>query len=211
MIAKTWRESMPLLAANSCLESFIQVKSNVLSHEVCDRLIAEYEDEEWTPSKTIDNLSGFRTSKDINTFNEKYMNNERRIELDNLIYNAINPIILDYSNQFGDFLKIKRDTGYTLLKYEAGDKFKEHVDDIGEIVYDSNGNITRDSIVKRKITLCVALNDKYEGGGLSFFNNTYKPEWKKGEALLFPSCAMFPHQALPVTNGIRYSLITWIE
>jgi predicted 2-oxoglutarate/Fe(II)-dependent dioxygenase YbiX len=128
-----------------------------------------------------------------------------------LIYNAINPLILDYASQFDNFLEIERDTGYILLRYEKGNKFKEHIDDAGKIIYKLNGTIDMDSITKRKITLCLALNDNYEGGGLSFFNNTYKPKCKKGEALLFPSFAMFPHQALAVTKGIRYSLVTWIK
>ena len=35
----------------------------------------------------------------------------------------------------------------------------------------------------------------------------YKLE--KGDALMFPSNFMYPHEVMPVTKGTRYSIITW--
>ena len=32
---------------------------------------------------------------------------------------------------------------------------------------------------------------------------------KKGDAIMFPSNFMYPHEIMPVTQGTRYSIITW--
>jgi predicted 2-oxoglutarate/Fe(II)-dependent dioxygenase YbiX len=59
------------------------------------------------------------------------------------------------------------------------------------------------------VSCSFALNDNYEGGEFSFFDGQIKIKLPKGAALLFPSNFMYPHQILPVTNGTRYSIITW--
>ena len=78
-------------------------------------------------------------------------------------------------------------------------------------MFDENGVPVASTLTKRKITIIIQLNDDFSGGGLSFFDGTLKMPVKKGSALLFPSIFMFPHQALPVEEGTRYSLITWID
>ena len=32
---------------------------------------------------------------------------------------------------------------------------------------------------------------------------------KKADAIMFPSNFMYPHEIMPVTQGTRYSIITW--
>ena len=200
-----------LIAANSRLIDFIQVKHNVLSDQICDELITEYQDDEWLQSTTFDRAEKFRVSKQLDISHADLINkNNRRAELDTVIFEAIHPYIVDYASQFKTFLSLKRDTGYSILKYEKNEFYREHTDDPSETIYDPQGSLVASSLDKRKITISIALNDNFKGGGLSFFGNTYKPEVKKGEALFFPSWHMFPHQALPVTEGIRYSLITWV-
>lgn len=65
----------------------------------------------------------------------------------------------------------------------------------------------------RKLSIVVQLShpDEYMGGDFEFFNTPspgeiFKP---RGSILIFPS--FFWHQVLPVTNGTRYSLVSWIE
>jgi predicted 2-oxoglutarate/Fe(II)-dependent dioxygenase YbiX len=182
-----------------------------MSHEVCDSIIAEYKDDKWLQSTTIDEKDNFRTCKQVETWKTEGGDQNTRKELDKIIFETIHPIITAYSKDFGKihtFLPIQEDTGYTILKYEKNNRYKEHIDTLPSAEYDFNGNI-KTIFKQRKITLILALNDNYQGGGVSFFGNTYKPEVRKGDALLFPSWNMFPHQVLPIKKGVRYSIITW--
>ena len=54
-------------------------------------------------------------------------------------------------------------------------------------------------------------NDDYEGGELYFRlqNVTVKP--KAGEMYVFPSNFMYPHRAMPVKSGVKYSMVTMLD
>lgn len=66
----------------------------------------------------------------------------------------------------------------------------------------------------RKLSFCLQLSDPdtYEGGEFEFRGcdplnySIFKP---RGSILVFPS--IFEHRVLPVTKGVRYSLVSWIE
>jgi len=65
----------------------------------------------------------------------------------------------------------------------------------------------------RKLSIVVQLSDPkdYTGGDFEFHNmQSPGAEFKsRGSVLIFPS--FFPHRVLPVTDGDRYSLVSWIE
>ena len=83
------------------------------------------------------------------------------------------------------------------VKYETGQHFQEHHD---------NGysyNCILSSVAYP--------NDDYEGGELQFRlqNLTVKP--KAGDLFLFPSNFMYPHKAMTVTSGTKYSIVTMLD
>lgn len=55
------------------------------------------------------------------------------------------------------------------------------------------------------------INDDYEGGELYFdkLNLTIKP--KAGDLYLFPSSYIYSHSAMPVTAGLKYSVVTMLD
>jgi predicted 2-oxoglutarate/Fe(II)-dependent dioxygenase YbiX len=55
------------------------------------------------------------------------------------------------------------------------------------------------------------INDDYDGGELYFdkLNLTIKP--KAGDLYLFPSSYIYSHAAMPVTNGVKYSVVTMLD
>lgn len=65
----------------------------------------------------------------------------------------------------------------------------------------------------RKLSVVVQLSDPsdYEGGTFEFFSMPSPTDQflPKGSVLIFPS--FFPHRVLPVTSGVRRSLVTWVE
>lgn len=60
----------------------------------------------------------------------------------------------------------------------------------------------------RKITAVVELlhSENLTGGGLEILNQNARLQ--PGDAMVFPSFAL--HRALPVTSGVRWSLVQWV-
>jgi|TARA_B110000879_G_scaffold107110_1_gene143941 predicted 2-oxoglutarate/Fe(II)-dependent dioxygenase YbiX len=86
---------------------------------------------------------------------------------------------------------------YQALKYRGGEEYKAHYDGSTE-----SG---------RCISALIYLNDDYEGGHLEFPNYKIKLKPEKGMLILFPSNYAYKHVAHPVTEGTKYSLVTWIH
>jgi hypothetical protein len=55
------------------------------------------------------------------------------------------------------------------------------------------------------------MNDNYEGGGIYFRlqDLMFKPE--EGDLIIFPSNFMYPHRAMPVESGTKYSVVTMLD
>jgi predicted 2-oxoglutarate/Fe(II)-dependent dioxygenase YbiX len=121
-------------------------------------------------------------------------NKKNRETLDNQIFECAKNAIIHYCDDFPD-LEISSDSGYTLLRYETGQFYKQHVDSFKQ--------------EQRALSCSFVLNDDYEGGEFAFFDRKIKLKPKKGSVVMFPSNFMYPHEIMPVQNGIRYSIITW--
>ena len=104
---------------------------------------------------------------------------------------------LSKSSHFGGF----RFDRFLVCRYAADreDRFRTHRDNISPETAD------------RKFAMTLNLNgDEYEGGGLVFPEygpDEYKPG--NGGAVVF-SCSLL-HEALPVTKGVRYALLTFLR
>ena len=197
------------LTKDTKLSSMISVYKNALDVTVCDKIIKEYENDDYVVSTTKAKLKDFRTCKQINISDEKSLNKnyKTRKEIDNLVFEAFSNKLNLYLEKY-KHLECNRDDGYILLKYDKNNRYKEHVDETYKHVNVFN-NLNTQNLVNRVLTGIIQLNDDFEGGGLSFFEDTYKIPVSKGSLILFPSNFMFPHQANVVKKNIRLSLITW--
>lgn len=63
----------------------------------------------------------------------------------------------------------------------------------------------------RKISMSVILNEDFEGGDLNLYinDNPHVVRKKKGNVVIFPSFLL--HEVTPVTAGVRYSLVNWVN
>ena len=88
-----------------------------------------------------------------------------------------------------------------ILKYPPGGKYEVHVDHY--------------KTIPRMLSVIVFINDEYEGGDLIIHNpnstDTEKIEKKRNRCVVFPSNHLYPHAVTPVTKGIRYTMVTWIQ
>jgi hypothetical protein len=61
------------------------------------------------------------------------------------------------------------------------------------------------------VSLTVALNDGFEGGGLSFPRYDWSSKSvKPGEAIMFPGRVTHRHEGLEIEDGKRYALVFWL-
>jgi predicted 2-oxoglutarate/Fe(II)-dependent dioxygenase YbiX len=122
----------------------------------------------------------------------------RLMTADAMLFTAVDKARQAYQEAFPRF-STARDVGYDLLRYETGQFYKAHTD--------------RSAQFPRVLSLSLGLNDDYEGGEFRFFEEDYKEGYEfkllAGQALMFPSNFMYPHQIRPVTRGTRYSMVTW--
>lgn len=178
------------------IQNFIVHMQGILDEDVCDMIIDEYSDaHEWEKTVTSGGLNeevrkckSISISSDVSTLSKK--------SIDKKLFNCVQAMIKNYINKTKYPMSLTEDCGYTLLRYVVGDHYLEHTDSfIGS---------------PRELSVILSLNDDYEGGELGFHGKRILYKLKKGDAIVFPSNFMYPHEITPVTSGTRYSIITWI-
>lgn len=180
------------------LEDYILVLENVISNELCNEILQEYQrSREWELASTIDGVNpSHRNVSTIGISQEHSLNVNYpvRKSIDEKIFNSAGNAINKYREKF-DRCCIEQDSGYELLRYTSGQFYVEHTD--------SHAG------VPRHVSCSFSLNDNYDGGEFGFFGRKKQIKAPKGSALMFPSNFMYPHEIMPVTKGIRYSIVTW--
>lgn len=86
---------------------------------------------------------------------------------------------------------------FNFIKYNKGQHFQYHHD------HGFSYNCT--------VSLVAYLNDDYEGGGLHFSKQDILYTPNAGDLVIFPSNYMYPHRAMPVESGTKYSLVTMLD
>ena len=181
------------------LENYIYVVKNALSNEVCDEILNEFVNgNEWEDT-IVGSGAVNKNIRNCQTIVISYphvikKNKDVRHKLDNAIFDGASKCIQEYNTKF-PHCKIEEDSGYELLKYPKGCFYIEHTDSF--------------KARPRAVSCSFILNDNFEGGEFAFFSRNLKYKLEKGNALLFPSNFMYPHEVMPVTKGTRYSIITW--
>jgi predicted 2-oxoglutarate/Fe(II)-dependent dioxygenase YbiX len=181
------------------LEDYIYIVKNAIDTQTCDDILNEFKNsDEW-----VDTIIGSgRIEKEVRNCQTIVIsfphviqkNKDIRYKLDMAIFDGASKCITEYNIKF-PHCKIEEDSGYELLRYGEGCFYTEHTDSF--------------KARPRAVSCSFILNDDFEGGEFAFFNKKLKYKLDKGDALLFPSNFMYPHEVMPVTNGTRYSIITW--
>tara|TARA_R100001509_G_scaffold17162_3_gene8624 strand:+ start:196 stop:741 length:546 start_codon:yes stop_codon:yes gene_type:complete len=118
----------------------------------------------------------------------------------NAIQEKIFECVLHYQDKFN--IDIGEISQLDILKYEAND-------------HEAGYNFHKDfgkGCANRHLSVSICLNNEYEGGEFVFDlpgGHMTIPQ-NIGDAVIFPSNFMFPHQVNKVTKGIRYALIGWV-
>jgi len=181
------------------INDYIVVIKNALTYPLCDAILDEFKNsDEWVDTvvgrgdlnKKIRNCETIYTS-----YPHIIQNNKKvRLKIDKYLMVSANECINKYNAKF-PHCKIEEDSGYELLKYPEGCFYIQHTDSF--------------KARPRAVSCSFILNDDFEGGEFAFFDRELKYKLEKGDAIMFPSNFMYPHEIMPVTKGTRYSIITW--
>lgn len=180
------------------LSDYIIIVNNAVTTALCDAVLNEYKNSnDWITAvvKNGENLD-IRNCETIGISYEQIIkkNYKVRKELDTYLYVSAANVIRRYKEKY-PLCAIEQDTGYDLLSYKTGQFYTTHTDSFKDR--------------PRAVSCSFALNDDYEGGDFAFFDRELVYKLKKGDALMFPSNFMYPHEVMPVTSGTRYSIVTW--
>jgi hypothetical protein len=112
------------------------------------------------------------------------------------LYDSMNAAVKDYCFMY-PMEPLEYWESINLVKYFPGNHFQTHADD--------------GASYKSVVSLVGYLNDNYSGGEITWpaHDVTIKPE--AGDLVIFPSNYMFMHRAMPVTDGIKYSVVTMLD
>jgi len=176
------------------ITDYIICFDNVLDNKTCEDIIKSSEDENFTSAGTGETelKNNYRKCYD------KYLNKK----YDKILFKCTGEVINKYTKIHPYFTtgSTMEDTGYIHLLYKGSEEgeYKTHVD--------------HHDLYPRVLSISFILNDNYDGGDFVFFEkNSYTVKKKKGSAVVFPSNFCFPHAVVPVKNGNRHSIITWIH
>jgi hypothetical protein len=112
------------------------------------------------------------------------------------LYDVKLPAVQDYSGMY-NINNLKYWEAFNFIKYGPGQHFREHHD------HGFSYNCT--------LSLVGYPNDDYEGGELYFRLQDLKVKADAGDLFIFPSNFMYPHQAMPVSSGTKYSIVTMLD
>ena len=116
------------------------------------------------------------------------------------MYSTLENIMLRTNNNHFGFegMKITEQAQYT--EYPAGGFYDWHIDS------DING-INEPPVRKISMTCLLSHESEFEGGGLELMSDGKIARPKQGQAIFFAS--YIRHRVIPITKGVRKSLVMW--
>lgn len=147
------------------------------------------------------NVYGVRADIDTNVRSVRKLDVEP--ELRDLVTQKFNDVRPRLERHFG--IEVSCCEELQFLRYLPGDFFVAH--------QDGNTPLIRDDSMHRRISAVLFLDDAYEGGSL-VFHGRY-PDYDQRQVVratpgtLVAFRSETTHEVTPVTNGERYTIVTW--
>lgn len=194
---------------NKNLEHYVFHKENFLDEKYCENCINElnicaWEKHEWYNSKTNSLGESFeQKDKELEVLYSHNTKNENILKINDVIIQNLYSAIKEYVESL-KFDWFDGWTGYVPIRfnrYSLKQTMQKHCDHIHSLFDGKRKGIPILSIIG-------ILNDDYEGGELIMFEDK-KIDTKKGDLIIFPSNFLYPHEVTHVTNGVRYSYVSW--
>lgn len=167
---------------------------------LCDKTIDLIKDRNWIE----------HTFRDAKTGEVKSLSGDKELEvLHDVRYTDYDLILRGIESSLKQYVTHLKMPWFTSLqkcsqirfnRYKKGTMMATHCDHIHSLFDGEEKGIPILSIVG-------ALNDDYDGGELIILDQTIK--LKKGQIVIFPSNFLYPHHVNEVTEGTRYTFVSW--
>jgi predicted 2-oxoglutarate/Fe(II)-dependent dioxygenase YbiX len=181
------------------IESYLKVYK-VFSEKDCAKTVTALEEKE----------KEFQTHSFYNVSDNSYQSYDHelsvaysQIETKELIMKEIWNTLKKYISEL-EFQWYSSWNGYSEVRfnrYRTDTQMRLHCDHIHSMFDGQRKGIPSLSILG-------SLNNDYKGGELVFWDETVV-ELKAGEIMIFPSNFLYPHEVKLVTEGTRYSFVSW--
>jgi predicted 2-oxoglutarate/Fe(II)-dependent dioxygenase YbiX len=179
-------------------EYILEVKK-VIPQVFCKKIIS-YFDNDYDDAGTV----GSGVNKNIRNCLTRSLLEPKSLG-ERICLNAVKEKIFDcvkhYKSQHQK-LDIKKISQLDILRYDKNE-FKAGYNFHHDFGYDCS---------ERHLSISICLNNEYEGGEFVFDipGGHHTIPQNVGDAVVFPSNFMFPHQVNKITKGTRYALIGWV-
>ena len=180
------------------LETYVKIYDNWIADNICDDIVDSIKDCSWQQHVFYDkgiehNVSG---SQELDvSYNENKFIPFLNIKLEEAFNQYVSDLNFSWFGSFDGFSSIR------FNRYSENKLMAEHCDHIKSIFGNAHSGIPY-------LSCLFVLNNNYQGGEFVMWQDT-TIELRKGDALLFPSNFLYPHKVLPVTQGTRYTCISW--
>ena len=184
------------------LADYVRVYDNILTPEDCRAAVFQLETAAWEKHKFYDILSDrrFSTDTELDISWERIFSTQT---IQDRLWNAIKRYIIDDFAAFAQWFDgWKSYSAIRYNRYQPGTEMRLHCDHIHDLFDGTKRGIPVLSIVG-------ALNDNYIGGEFVMWEDTVI-DIAPGSVLIFPSIFMYPHAVRPVTQGTRYTYVSWV-
>jgi len=185
---------------NNNIFDFVKIYSQSISDDICNYIIQSsgtypFQPHRWQNYKEIlsTNLQDEPLVSELDVKSRLQVFPCIQLSVDQYV----NEIFLHFKTRFD----INRIEHPRINKYQASSKMTKHVDHIHNIFDGNKKGIPILSVV------CL-LNDNFQGGDFIMYEDKHI-QLSKGDILIFPSNFVYPHRINSITNGTRYSLVTW--
>lgn len=184
-----------MVNAQTSLFHFVKVYKQAINLDACE-YITNYSDHTWSKHEWMLYDTVIEPKAREKEFDVSYVK-DRIIKL--MLNDPINQSLENYCYDFK--FSIKTHTNPRINKYNTGNLIETHFDHITSIFNESKKGIPVLSIVG-------LLNNNFEGGKFYLWDDT-EIELEAGDILVFPSVFMYPHKVSTVTEGTRWSFVSW--
>ena len=185
------------------LKDFISV-TNVIPKDVCESIIEKTQNDPWQKHawyNQIDDTSSSAEDKELDVLFPPPDVTQLVYEYVTSAFSAYETVCKQLSTKTNFAGVIHQCCGIRLNRYNENTLMRPHFDHIHSLFDGQQKGIP-------VLSLVGVLNDEYEGGELTFFDD-YKLDLKQGDVVVFPSCFLYPHKVNEITKGTRYSLVSW--
>lgn len=110
------------------------------------------------------------------------------------IHSIVDPLIVEYKTRHS--VPLRFDNGWAVNRYKESQQYVPHYD--------------WSPFESRSVSVVVMANSVDKGGQLVFPHQNVTIPAEEGIVAIFPSSFPFRHASLPVEEGMKYSLVTWL-